>query len=831
MNDSNRPADAVSQLLARCAGDAPSLTSRASSRAWAPQDDDVPTSTATENAAETLEATLLARLKLALLEGTTIVRSDDDVHIEHSLGCEWVLCWHSGLSRCRTVGSSHVGPWQNAALSLTSPLQDGSWIPGWIASVEPALPSATMDRIARHLWGRLQRSPELREGRRRLLLARFQIAQPVELALRLWADVNPSSGHLFFLQLVRTAVEARQRENPRLLPLLGLVPEKELNVWTQDYRALRAYLTKQGLTDAGWRLLCRHGRRLWQGAVGTARHREDPLVMIIAIANALGRVGEKRVPPPDVICAFVDADGLVVAGQELQRLVPASLLAVATRQWRRLSGKPARRAFARADLTQVIDWWQQTDQEESAIPPRAGWAWFARRATAWRAEEAVRRRAQDKAWDCGLPTVVVDGLELVPLRSAVELWREAETMRNCLGQPEYGKRSQRQAYALVSIRRSGRARPLATFVAHCHGSAVPGVRDGYAEWTLGDMKGFANRPADASLDAVARRYLDQVNLAHAANHVTPVAPHQRRRGRSPDLRLRFLGPGGHMLFFELSAGKEAVVLRISDALDSLHSIPRWLEAVASGTSTSAAYTDGEGLYRELRYGGGDDGVFRVIDGDEEPLVTGISRTDLVATFYAGFRGMLTSTMGQTLDWESGNLWDRLESCLSLRPTRAILAHQFSNFSRTRLNAVFDRLGRMGGAGHDDKEDRAHVLALLGSEDVMDDMEVPDAGFVLREGFDDCPRAMRIEAINDALRQPPREGTGTRLHWQRSILVEAWLQASSVDLERWITTARDACDKEVASGLAELARRDRFGLRVKRATPDREIETRCTISEE
>jgi hypothetical protein len=817
MNDSNRTADAVSQLLARCGAPSPYVPD-AAAVAWAPAHDDPPPSDRTALEVDALEETLLARLKVALLEGTTIVRSDDECHVEHSLGCEWVLDWQAGTSRCRTVGSAHVGPWQNAALSLTSPLQDDSWIRGWIASVEPGRPSETMNQLVRQLWDRLQRSPELREGRRQLLAARFQMAQPIELALRLWADMNPSSDRLVFLRQVRADVEARQRENPRLLPLLGLVPKDELDVWTHDYRALRTYLTKQGLTAAGWKRLCQHGRRLWQGAVGSARLAESPFVAIIPIANALGRLGEKRVPPPEVVGAFVDADGLIVAGQELKRLVPAKLLAAASSQWRRLSGKPARRAFARAELTQVIDWWQQTDQEEGAVPPRAGWAWFARRAAAWRADEAARRRAQDEAWDCGLPDTWLDGLQFVPLRSALALWREGQVMRNCLGEPEYGKRSQRQAYALVSIRRPGRTRSLATFAAHCSRGRVPGIRQGFATWTLGDMKGFANRAPDPSLAAVAERYLTQVNLAHAANHAAPIAPHQRRRGRSPDLRLRFLGQRYGILFLELVSGKESVVLRLSNALESLHSIVRWLEAVASGVSTCAAYTDGEGLYRELRYSGHDDGIFRVIDGDEEPLVTRISRTDLVAAFYGGLRGMLTSSMGRTLDWEPGTLWDRLEACLSLRPTRAILAHQLANFSRARLEAILDRLGRMGGAGRDEREDRANVLALLGSEEAVDGMQGSDLEPTLHAGFDDWPLAMRIETLNDALMYPPREGTGTRLHWQRSVLVEAWLQASSVDLERWVATARAACDKEMASGLVELARRDRYGLPEPLATP-------------
>jgi hypothetical protein len=299
------------------------------------------------DAPQSLESSLLSRLKQSLLQGTTIVQSDEDRHVERSLGCEWVLDWNEGTSQCRAVGEAHIGPWEKAAIGLTRPLQNPTWIRGWIASVDPQLGRQVRERIVKELWTRLQRSPELRTARWQLLAARFRIAQPIRLALRLWADLNPSTDDLFFLRSVRTVVEARGRENPRLLPLLGLVPRDEASVWSGDYRALRDYLTTRGLREAGWKLLCRHGRRLWQGAVGSARHLDDPLVMIIAIANALAIAGERRVPPPDVVHAIVDAEGLIVAGQELKRLVPAKLLAAATRQWRSLQGKPARRAFAR----------------------------------------------------------------------------------------------------------------------------------------------------------------------------------------------------------------------------------------------------------------------------------------------------------------------------------------------------------------------------------------------------------------------------------------------------------------------------------------------------
>jgi hypothetical protein len=783
------------------------------------------------DAPQSLESSLLSRLKQSLLQGTTIVQSDEDRHVERSLGCEWVLDWNEGTSQCRAVGEAHIGPWEKAAIGLTRPLQNPTWIRGWIASVDPQLGRQVRERIVKELWTRLQRSPELRTARWQLLAARFRIAQPIRLALRLWADLNPSTDDLFFLRSVRTVVEARGRENPRLLPLLGLVPRDEASVWSGDYRALRDYLTTRGLREAGWKLLCRHGRRLWQGAVGSARHLDDPLVMIIAIANALAIAGERRVPPPDVVHAIVDAEGLIVAGQELKRLVPAKLLAAATRQWRSLQGKPARRAFARTDVAQVIDWWQQTDQEESDVPPRARWGWYSRRAHAWRAEQVARRRAEDQCWDFGLPDAVIDSHQVVPLRSAMSLWREAQAMRNCLGEPEYSTKSGRQAYALVSIRRPGRQRPLATFAAHWLGASVPGVPKGSGRWALGDLRGFANRPGSDALAQVAERYLAQANLAHPDNHRPTRHPEPRRRGRSPDLRLHFLGHRGRMLFFDLIAGKDVVTLRISDALDSLNSILRWLEAVASGVTTCAAYTDGEGLYRELRFTGvGDDGMFRVIDGEDQPVVVGLSRTDLVATIYAGFRGMLGSSMDESIEWESGNLWDRLESCLTLRPTRAILAHQLSNFSRARLNAILGILERMGGAGRDEVHDRAVVLALLGIDGEASDADGDDARAALGQGFDDWPSAMRIEALDAALRCAPHDGTGTRLHWQRSRFVEVWLAASSVDLQRWIDEARDACDREVASGLVELAQRDRYGLRMDPAMSGQNADDQATGGE-
>jgi hypothetical protein len=125
----------------------------------------------------------------------------------------------------------------------------------------------------------------------------------------------------------------------------------------------------------------------------------------------------------------------------------------------------------------------------------ARWAWFEKRAAEWFAVQRARLVYEDKRWPVPVRSLALDGLdgyELIVLETGYELWLESRQMRHCV--ETFVQDCVKGAKLFASVRLPDAARPKAT-------ASFERVGD---RWQLGEVRGYANRPAPGAVAAAVR---------------------------------------------------------------------------------------------------------------------------------------------------------------------------------------------------------------------------------------------------------------------------------------------------------------------------------------
>ncbi len=309
--------------------------------------------------------------------------------------------------------------------------QRGLFGPGW----HPVFPSEHDRWLCHAAYARLVGDPWFRALRRQAL-PRALALDPEVMRLARLARPLP---HRDSVTNIDYSLAWRHRalfadvhaETPGLLPLVRMgLHERTLRPASNVVGQLKAGLRANGVTEAGWRYLARHGARLlrpaWRVAVGGAS-----MNVAIHYLRALQAAGLPPPPPPSFVAAWLAGIGVRVNFHDGWCDVPAAVMGLALRE-----AHARRRGANLANLVRefgnVAPW--AADERVRLDKPqrRAGWEALVRRHFDWLFEEHERAVDNHAVWTSALGECDVDGFRVVPLTSDAALLEEAQAMRHCV---------------------------------------------------------------------------------------------------------------------------------------------------------------------------------------------------------------------------------------------------------------------------------------------------------------------------------------------------------------------------------------------------------------
>lgn len=356
----------------------------------------------------------------------------------------------------------------------------------------------------------------------------------------------------------RSYFQVRLQESPSLAPLLGLQlrPEdpyrnalaparamEEFIVSQDAVRALWLKLHAQGLSRAGWKVLCATPGHVLQGLTaapdgGQVTYRLTKVFNTLALA----RVRAQDVPASvfRTIYPVVSRFGQYLLREEgsaqrqqVQRVIVRALGAYVEEAQRRRAKKTLR-AFLRDEAPLVWDWLAHLFDEQEGVmrndpvQPSATWASLMRKQRQWHEQAAERekeRRARNRrasilhrrqtrqtTWESLLPrqTRRAQGqvFEVVPLTKGLQLEREGRVMRHCVG-----------GYTPACARNQSRVFHVTATGKNVAQEATIELQFSARKWIVGQVYGPRNAPAAPGLHRLAKALARDYTAAwKAQNH-------------------------------------------------------------------------------------------------------------------------------------------------------------------------------------------------------------------------------------------------------------------------------------------------------------------------
>ncbi len=360
--------------------------------------------------------------------------------------------------------------------------------------VGPAWREPELAEAARRWLATLVRDCVRRSGALEHVRAELRAAYPVD--ARVIADLRACSPMRIGISCWRYAWGWRHAEvlrrrvsaAPRLATVWALAMYCQLASLGDDYDRLKAVAQQHGVTESGWRLLCRHGRALCVPVTRLIWRQNREIHALFAYVRILQHAQCVEPLPVDLAVALLTAHWFTT---QLPSDLPIGFLrgAVARRAQYLIEGRNTTR-FIEDEFVPALGWLVRARPVLDAQQRRAPWRWFLRRYHAW--NERERRAREGHRWAHGLDAMMLGDYDVVPLRDSAVLWSEGERMRTCISR--YEAECAQGTYVIYSVRPRGTPHPLAHI----------GLRidtDGMA--TLDQVRGFANRYVESSLEACA----------------------------------------------------------------------------------------------------------------------------------------------------------------------------------------------------------------------------------------------------------------------------------------------------------------------------------------
>ena len=414
--------------------------------------------------------------------------------------------------RCAEVG---VTPKQVSA-DLWRPLRSTDWL-GWFMAdmgLWPLRPRdlflevdlACRDWLGHAVLKLLRDDPRFQHLRAKLLRDALGLdAELFHIAMRARTDTLADPlPDVVYSRVWRNEKAFRQvaQENPHLLPLLhAFVEHSGLRSGKDPVQLLKAALAEQdGVSDAAWRYVCRHGARIFR-AVWALTRDTFPFTSAGLYLRRLDQMGLPPPPPDDLLHAW----SLEIHPYDLLYLetywTPAlcAIYRIGITEANRIKATPAFTDFLE-EFVAITSWAEATGVALDQNQRRAGWSWLVRRwqeAHGWDSQQAG---CPSRRWTTLVSEFEFGCFLVVPLTSDAELREEAWAMRNCIAR--HGSDALTDWVRLFSIRLRASQRRVADL--ELRHDAARGT------WTVTQLAGFANRLVTEDVKLVgaevARRY-------------------------------------------------------------------------------------------------------------------------------------------------------------------------------------------------------------------------------------------------------------------------------------------------------------------------------------
>lgn len=286
-----------------------------------------------------------------------------------------------------------------------------------------------------------------------------------------------------------------EKQAPGLLPLINdACLHDTIRFDANAFRSLKEVLLRQGLKEAGWKVLCRMpiGHMRWM-----LTHLSHRQIIQVAAHYAEGGV----IPPYELLTASIDRYARWYTDRPVFS-TPAWFDGAAAReckqQQKEKGVKPS--AFINGEYRVASDWQRQYTAAggvPDAHQKKAGWTWIKRQSDAWHEEQVRQRISTHYTWTSLLAAYQDNGYDVVPLTSSVDLALEGQKMHHCVG--SYAQYCHQGRSRIFSIRKDGVR--LATAELVNYGST----------WQLNQNRGPCNSTPSPEIMDVARRLQTRYN--------------------------------------------------------------------------------------------------------------------------------------------------------------------------------------------------------------------------------------------------------------------------------------------------------------------------------
>ena len=354
-----------------------------------------------------------------------------------------------------------------ADLRLRTMLASTDWLVSWVwrrahrCGIEIASLPCLIPMIARELRGLI--SDQSIYAARSAIRAALPLDADI-LALAIRANPLPvlTLRHYTATAKFRADMLVREQRSPALLPVFESHERFTEFGYGVGCGKLKEYLRGGGLSNGGWRLLLRHGRRLWQPLRRSHEFQRHPDRILRDWANIVAALPRRDVLPPSRIAlAWVQTYSMRSAKRDGDTSHQARLVMAAWRRWDAIETGIERRRWTREELLPVMAWAQTLSHSPPQAPDNAGFAWYLRQQHAANIELIANQIDQqypgefDFHFDFG-------ELRFTMLGSRASLYRAGMRFHNCLAHvaDNYDGCISPGSYYIVSHRANGKALAL-----------------------------------------------------------------------------------------------------------------------------------------------------------------------------------------------------------------------------------------------------------------------------------------------------------------------------------------------------------------------------------
>jgi hypothetical protein len=303
----------------------------------------------------------------------------------------------------------------------------------------------------------------------------------------------------------REAVEKLDRDAPNLIPLyLTLARDDWAREPAEPAQQLKSYLASLGYSPRLWRALTKAKGRLLRDFL--VFYRGDRRESTLDFLRVLDSLGTRSIPPRWFLWTLMQQHGSPARPPSAYFARVDDLRAA----WRRLAHlvettqDDEEREWQEGTFHLISSWLASGEKPVGPeVHRRLDWEKYFRRARDWQAWRRARM-IHRAAWTTPFRRTYVGALEVVALTSAFELFKEAWWMHHC--SDKFADRCAKGNLLIVSIRKSGRNRPLATAA----------LRRDDGVWSLEAITGFANALAPEEAVRSAYEVLERLNEQAAA---------------------------------------------------------------------------------------------------------------------------------------------------------------------------------------------------------------------------------------------------------------------------------------------------------------------------